>query len=142
LIAVARPPRVSRSTDGPEIGSVAAAAVVHAAQAKPLRRPGSVPEPDFLDLCIRCGECFKVCPGPVLHPAGLEFDIDEMSTILSPRVKSGKRIGCGICTYRCHTKFVVQEGRLDEAAITIATENEHRRLSFPNTPEGLGSTDT
>jgi hypothetical protein len=35
-----------------------------------------------------------------------------------------------------------QDGRLDEAAITIATENEHRRLRFPGTPAGLGVADT
>lgn len=213
---------------------------------KPVRPPGSVPEPEFLDLCIRCGECFKVCPGPVLHPAGLEygleslwtpvahpehagchqdcnfctqvcptgaiqpldllvkrethmglavvntqtclpfreddredcdlcfreceqagyhaiemkplqlpvdreelerqgfsdFEIDEMSTILAPVVAADKCVGCGICTYRCHTKFVVQDGRLDESAITIDARNEHRRLTFPATPSGLGPTDT
>ena len=214
--------------------------------ANPLRPPGSVPEPDFLDLCIRCGECFKVCPGPVLHPAGLEFGleslwtpvahpdhagchqecnhctqicptgaiqpldlsvkrkthmglavvntqtclpfrddsredcdlcfveceqagyhaiemrpidlpidrdeleaqgfsdfvINEMSTILAPHVDSEKCVGCGICTYRCHTKYVVQSDRMDEAAITIATKNEHRRRTFPSDPSELGSTDT
>lgn len=236
----------------------AAAAVTKAAQAtgftgkdsnvspKPLRPPGSVPEPEFLDLCIRCGECFKVCPGPVLHPAGLEFGleslwtpvahpehagchqecnfctqvcptgaiqpldlsvkrethmglavvntqtclpfrdddredcnlcfveceqagydaiemrpielpvdreeleaqgfsefvIDEMSTILAPFVDSDKCVGCGICTYRCHTKFVVQEGRLDEAAIPVETRNEHRRLTFPLIAKELGPADT
>lgn len=213
---------------------------------KPIRPPGSVPEEKFLDLCIRCGECFKVCPGPVLHPAGLEwgleslwtpvanpehagchqdcnfctqvcptgaiqpldlsvkrethmglavvntetclpyrdkeredcdlcfreceqagyhaiemqplklpvdrdeleaqgfsdFEIDEMSTILAPVVAADKCVGCGICTYRCHTKFVVQDTRMDEAAITIKAENEHRRLTFPVSATGLGPTDT
>ena len=213
---------------------------------RPIRPPGSVPEPEFLDLCIRCGECFKVCPGPVLHPAGLEFgfeslwtpvahpehagchqdcnfctqvcptgaiqpldllvkreahmglavvntktclpfsedgredcdlcfreceqagyhaiemqplqlpvdrdeleaqgfsdfEIDEMSTILAPVVAADKCVGCGICTYRCHTKFVVQDGRLADSAITIDAKNEHRRLSFPLSAEELGPADT
>ncbi len=215
-------------------------------QQAPLRPPGSVPEAEFLDLCIRCGECFKVCPGPVLHPAGLEhgleslwtpvahpehagchqecnfctqvcptgaiqpldlivkrqthmglaivntdtclpfdddnredcnlcfveceqagyhaiemrpialpvdrdelesqgfsdFEIEEMATIAAPFVDGDKCVGCGICTYRCHTRFVVQDLRLEEAAITIAAKNEHRRLTFPMTPDDLGPADT
>ncbi|HJN12288.1 MAG TPA: 4Fe-4S binding protein [Pirellulaceae bacterium] len=214
--------------------------------ARPIRPPGSVPEPQFLDLCIRCGECFKVCPGPVLHPAGLEYglealwtpvatpehagchqdctfctqvcptgaiqpldllvkqrthmglaavdtqtclpfdhenredcdlcyveckqagyhaiemrpielpvnrdeleamgfsdsEIDEMSTILTPFVNADQCTGCGICTYRCHTRYVVQDDRLQQAAITITAENEHRRMTFPNDSSGLGSADT
>jgi ferredoxin len=197
---------------------------------RPLRPPGSVPEDQFLDLCIRCGECFKVCPGPVLHPAGLEHgldslwtpvahpehagchqdcnfctlvcptgaiqpldilrkrkthmglavvntqtclpfredgredcdlcfaeceqagyhaidmrpiqlpvdreelesqgftdsEIDEMSTILAPFVNPDNCVGCGICTYRCHTRYVVQEQRLDAAAIPVIADNEDR----------------
>jgi ferredoxin len=230
----------------------AAAAVTKAAQAtglagnkegpRPLRPPGSVPESEFLDLCIRCGECFKVCPGPVLHPAGLEhgfeslwtpvavpehagchqdcnfctqvcptgaiqpldllvkrethmglakvntqtclpfredgredcdlcyqectqagydaiemrpidlpvdrtelemqgfsdFEIDEMATILAPHVLADRCVGCGICTYRCHTKYVVQDGRLEENAIPVFAENEHRMLTFPIVPGELG----
>ncbi|MBC8291233.1 MAG: 4Fe-4S binding protein [Planctomycetes bacterium] len=211
---------------------------------RPLRPPGSVPEPEFLDLCIRCGECFKVCPGPVLHPAGLEHgfeslwtpvavpehagchqdcsfctqvcptgaiqpldlpvkrethmglakvntktclpfredgredcdlcfqectqagynaiemrpielevdrmelemagfsdpEIDEMATILAPYVLPDRCVGCGICTYRCHQKYVVQEGRLDENAIPVFAENEDRLMSFPIVPGELHPT--
>lgn len=213
---------------------------------RPLRPPGSVPEDQFLDLCIRCGECFKVCPGPVLHPAGLQYGweslwtpiaapehagchqdcnfctqvcptgaiqpldllvkrqthmglaklntdsclpyredgredcnlcyleckqagyhaiqmqpmelpvnraelesqgfseetIDEMSSIMVPVVDAKQCVGCGICTYRCHTRFVKQEKRLEEAAIFVVAENEHRSLAFPSTPDQLGPPNT
>ena len=71
-----------------------------------------------------------------------DSEIDEMSTILTPFVNADQCTGCGICTYRCHTRYVVQDDRLQQAAITITAENEHRRMTFPNDSSGLGSADT
>ncbi len=69
----------------------------------PLRPPGSVPESQFLDLCIRCGECIKVCPGPVLHPAGLEAGLEAIWTPVAVPVRAGCHQDCNFCTQVCPT---------------------------------------
>ena len=59
-----------------------------------LRPPGARPEPEFLGLCLRCGECMKVCIGNALHPALLESGIEGVfSPRLIPRL--------GYCEYQC-----------------------------------------
>ena len=73
---------------------------------RPLRPPGSVPEPEFLDLCIRCGECFKVCPGPVLHPAGLESGWEALWTPVVVPSHAGCHQDCNFCTQVCPTHAI------------------------------------
>ena len=43
-----------------------------------VRPPGSVPEPEFLRMCIRCGECYQACPNNVLQPVGFDRNVDEL----------------------------------------------------------------
>ncbi len=75
-------------------------------RAKLLRPPGSVPEEQFLDLCIRCGECFKVCPGPVLHPAGLEGGVEALWTPVVVPTHAGCHQDCNFCTLVCPTRAI------------------------------------
>jgi ferredoxin len=70
---------------------------------RPIRPPGSVPEPLFLDLCIRCGQCFKVCPGPVLEPAGVEFGWESVWTPVVNPDHAGCHQDCNFCTQVCPT---------------------------------------
>jgi len=76
------------------------------AKTQPLRPPGSVPEHEFLDLCIRCGECFKVCPGPVLQPAGLEFGWEALWTPVLVPSHAGCHQDCNFCTQVCPTQAI------------------------------------
>jgi polyferredoxin len=59
-----------------------------------IRPPGSVSETEFLERCIRCAECMKVCPNNALHPAFFEAGIEGIWTpILIPRI--------GYCEHSC-----------------------------------------
>jgi polyferredoxin len=59
-----------------------------------IRPPGSVEEREFLERCIRCAECMKVCPNNALHPAFFEAGIEGIWTpILIPRI--------GYCEHSC-----------------------------------------
>ena len=62
-----------------------------------IRPPGSLEEPEFLDRCIRCGECIRVCStsGAGLHFASLEGGWTGIWTpILMPKT--------GYCEYNCN----------------------------------------
>lgn len=61
---------------------------------KLIRPPGALPEKEFLQRCVRCGECMKVCKQNALHPATLEAGPEGMWTpILVPQL--------GYCEYEC-----------------------------------------
>jgi len=70
---------------------------------KLIRPPGSVTERDFLERCIRCAECMKVCPNNALHPALLESGVEGLWTpILIPRIGYCEPT-CVLCGQVCPT---------------------------------------
>ncbi len=59
-----------------------------------IRPPGALPEEEFLQRCIRCGECMKVCPTHGLQPTFFEGGLQGLWTpVLVPRM--------GYCEYSC-----------------------------------------
>ncbi len=66
-----------------------------------IRPPGAVGEEEFLALCVRCGECMKVCKTNGLHPTLLEAGIEGLWTPkLIPRLGYCD-YGCVLCTRVC-----------------------------------------
>ncbi|HAY22691.1 MAG TPA: hypothetical protein DCY27_11105 [Desulfobacterales bacterium] len=60
-----------------------------------IRPPGAASETEFLSRCIRCGQCFKVCPTGGLQPLWWEAGLEGLYTSrLVPRL--------GYCEYACH----------------------------------------
>ncbi len=71
-----------------------------------IRPPGSVDEKDFLERCIRCGQCMKICPNNALHPAVAEAGIEGLWTpILIPRIGYCEPT-CTLCTQVCPTAAI------------------------------------
>jgi ferredoxin len=69
----------------------------------PLRPPMSVPEDAFLDMCIRCGACFKACPNSVLQAMGLSGGLDALWTPQVVANWSGCDPSCNNCGQVCPT---------------------------------------
>lgn len=68
-----------------------------------IRPPGSLDESHFLDRCVRCGDCMKVCPNNALHPALLEGGIESLwSPVLVPRIGYCEP-NCVLCSQVCPT---------------------------------------
>ncbi|MBI5308592.1 MAG: 4Fe-4S dicluster domain-containing protein, partial [Planctomycetes bacterium] len=74
---------------------------VNKGKASLIRPPGAVGEDEFVALCIRCGECMKVCKTNGLHPVLLEGGIEALWTPkLIPRLGYCD-YGCVLCTRVC-----------------------------------------
>ncbi|MHC4248335.1 MAG: 4Fe-4S dicluster domain-containing protein [Planctomycetota bacterium] len=69
----------------------------------PVRPPGSVPETDFLRLCVRCGECLKACPNNVLQPLGFGQGVRGLWTPSVAADWSGCDPSCANCGQVCPT---------------------------------------
>ena len=92
----------------------------------PVRPPGSVPEDSFLDLCIRCGECFKVCPNNVLQAEGFE---QGLAGLWTPKVEAdwaGCESSCNACGQVCPTGAIralpMEEKRFARMGLAIVNE--------------------
>ena len=93
------------------LGGAASAAIAKAAghgtnqpaTFHPVRPPGSVPERQFLQMCVRCGECFQACPNDVLQPLGFQQGIEGLWTPHVVADWSGCEPSCNNCTQVCPT---------------------------------------
>jgi len=87
---------------------------------KVIRPPGAVEERGFLERCIRCAECMKVCPNNALHPAFLESGLEGVWTpILIARIGYCEP-SCVLCGQVCPT-----------GAIQKITEKEKLGIGVP-----------
>jgi ferredoxin len=68
-----------------------------------VRPPGALDEWRFLQRCLKCGQCMRICPTNVIQPAGLAFGIEALWTpVLNFRIgTSGCQLNCIACSHIC-----------------------------------------
>jgi polyferredoxin/ferredoxin len=73
-----------------------------------VRPPGALPEREFLSRCIKCGQCMRICPTNVIHPAGLQGGLEGLWTpVLNFRIgTSGCQFNCIACGNLCPTAAI------------------------------------
>ncbi len=81
------------------------------ASPKLIRPPGALPEKKFLQKCVRCSECMKVCPTNALQPALAEAGPEGIWTpVLVPKI--------GYCEYYCSLcSQVCPTGAIEELTV-------------------------
>lgn len=87
-----------------------------------IRPPGALKEENFLSVCVRCGECMRVCPSQGLRPVLSEGSVYSLYTPkLVPRI--GECQLCMLCWQVCPTGAIVQ---VDPTQMKIGTASVNR----------------
>ncbi len=95
-------------------------------EVRPVRPPGSVPEAEFLQMCIRCGECFKACPNDVLQPLGFAQGLEGLWTPYVNADWAGCESSCNACTQVCPTGAIraipLEEKRVARMGLALVNQ--------------------
>ena len=104
---------------GPAADAAATAAV---------RPPGSVPEIDFLRMCVGCGQCLRACPNGALQPLGVGHGLESLWTPHLVADWAGCETSCNRCGQVCPTGAIralplieKQAARMGRAVVDQAT---------------------
>lgn len=94
---------------------------------RPVRPPGSVPEEKFLEMCIRCGECFKACPNNVLQVEGFQQGLEGLWTPMVNADWAGCESSCNACGQVCPTGAIralpLEEKKVARMGLAIVNES-------------------
>ena len=78
-------------------------------QALLIRPPGAIPEDDFLDRCIHCLQCVRICSsnGGCLQADQIHFDIRQLWSPVAKMREGWCEYNCNLCGLVCPTQAIL-----------------------------------
>ncbi len=104
---------------------------VKRANPKLIRPPGALSEETFLQKCIKCGECMKVCPTNALQPVLSEAGPEGIWTpMLVPKIGYCEYY-CSLCTQVCPTGAIKELAIKEKIQVKIGLAWVNRNSCLP-----------
>ena len=74
-----------------------------------IRPPGSLPEEDFLNTCIHCLQCVRICEsnGGCLQPDQIHFDLRQLWSPVADMRGGYCEYNCNLCGLVCPTQAIL-----------------------------------
>ena len=98
-----------------------------------VRPPGALPESAFLDRCVRCGECVRVCStsGQGLQHAGLEAGWEGLASPVLLPPKGYCEYNCNLCGQVCPTGAIRKLPMPDKQITKMGTAHFDKTHCIP-----------
>ncbi|MCM8765897.1 MAG: 4Fe-4S binding protein [Candidatus Omnitrophica bacterium] len=86
-----------------------------------LRPPGALKEDDFLNQCIRCHNCIKICPTKFLQPTLIEAGISGLFTPYGNGRVGYCKYDCNLCGLVCPSGAIRNLNLFEKQKVKIGT---------------------
>jgi ferredoxin len=96
-----------------------------------IRPPGSLPERDFLERCVRCGECMKVCPTNAIQPAMGQAGAEGLWTPFLDMDVGYCEYECTLCGQVCPTDAIRELSVAEKQKVKIGLAYFDRSRCLP-----------
>ncbi len=96
-----------------------------------IRPPGALPEVEFIQRCIRCGACMKVCPTNVLQPSPVDGRPDAIWAPALDTRRGYCEHGCNLCGQVCPTDAIAKLSLGDKQKEKIGIAVFNKTICLP-----------
>ena len=96
-----------------------------------IRPPGSLPEEEFIQRCIRCGNCMKVCPTNVLQPSTVGAGIGRAWVPVMDTRRGYCEYQCNLCGQVCPTDAIQKLTLRHKQKVKIGIAQFDKKICIP-----------